>query len=66
MIDELRWAVDGPPIGVWTTVQGTAEVLMQDTLCLLSDGPGYLQRRSVWAAWNGFLSCGSMSKLEPF
>jgi hypothetical protein len=47
MKDELRWAVVGPPIGTWRTVQGTADILMQDTLCLLSDGTGYLQSQSV-------------------
>jgi len=47
MRDDLRWAVDGPPIGVWTTVNGTADILMQDTLSLLSDGTGFLQRQSV-------------------
>ena len=47
MNDDLRWAVDGPPIGIWTTVQGTFDVIMQDTLWLLSDGTGYLQSRSA-------------------
>src|SRR5262252_2966115 len=45
--DDLRWAVDGPPIGVWTTVLGTADILMRDTLWLLSDGAGYLHSQSA-------------------
>jgi hypothetical protein len=47
MKDDLRWAVDRPPIGVWTTVLGTGDVVMQDTLCLLSDSTGYLRSWSV-------------------
>lgn len=44
---DLRWAVDGPPIGLWQTVCGTADMLMQDTLWLLPGGKGHLQTRSV-------------------
>ena len=44
---DLRWAVDSPPIGIWTTVLGTADVLENDALCLLPDGTGSLRSWSV-------------------
>jgi hypothetical protein len=47
MTKDLRWAVDGPPLGIWSTVTGTADMLMQDTLGLLPDGTGFLESCSV-------------------
>jgi hypothetical protein len=43
----LAWAVDGPPIGVWRTELGTADVLMSDTICFLPDGAGYWLQHSA-------------------
>lgn len=45
--DELVWAVDGPPVGVWKTSSGTAEAVMQDQLDLRADGTGYLHKYSA-------------------
>lgn len=45
--NDLKWAVDGPPIGVWTTSLGTADVLMSDVLTLLPNGTGFLESRSA-------------------
>jgi hypothetical protein len=47
MTKDLRWAVDGPPLGIWATVSGTADLLMQEALGLLPDGSGFLENRSV-------------------
>jgi hypothetical protein len=47
MIKDLHWAVDGPPLGIWATVTGTADVVMQETLELLPGGTGFLESRSV-------------------
>jgi hypothetical protein len=44
---DLGWAVEGPPVGIWSTELGTAGVLMSDTLCLRHDGTGYLSSASV-------------------
>jgi hypothetical protein len=44
---DLAWAVDGPPVGVWTTSLGTADAVLQDVLCLLPNGTGFLQTRSA-------------------
>ena len=47
MIKDLHWAVDGPPLGIWATVTGTADVVMHETLELLPGGTGFLESRSV-------------------
>jgi hypothetical protein len=47
MTKDLHWAVDGPPLGIWATVAGTADLLMQETLALLPDGTGFLESCSV-------------------
>lgn len=47
MTEELRWAVEGPPIGTWTTSRGTFDAMMQDELTLAADGTGWLRTRSV-------------------
>lgn len=44
---DLSWAVHGPPIGVWTTALGTADVLLRDVLTLLPNGIGWLESRSA-------------------
>lgn len=44
---DLSWAVNGPPLGVWTTALGTAEVLIRDVLTLLPNGTGFLESRSA-------------------
>lgn len=46
MAASLDWAVTGPPIGTWTTVVGTFDTVMQDTLTLAGDGTGWLLTRS--------------------
>ena len=45
--EDLKWAVDGPPIGVWLTANGTFDNMMQDRLSLRADGTGYLYSRSA-------------------
>ncbi|MEM7045089.1 MAG: hypothetical protein AAF543_19950 [Pseudomonadota bacterium] len=45
--EDLNWAVEGPPIGVWVTSNGTFDNMMQDRLSLRPDGTGYLYSRSV-------------------
>ena len=45
--DDLKWAVDEPPIGVWATSNGTFDTMMQDRLSFRPDGTGYLYSRSV-------------------
>lgn len=45
--EDLKWAVEGPPIGVWRTANGTFDTMMQDRLSLRADGTGYLHSRSV-------------------
>jgi hypothetical protein len=47
MSADLHWAVDGPPLGIWATVTGTADLVMQETLGLLPDGTGFLETRSA-------------------
>ena len=43
----LRWAVDGPPIGTWWTVRGSADILMSGCLVLFEDGTGLSIHRGV-------------------
>ncbi len=45
--DDLAWAVEGPPIGIWATSNGTFNNMMQDQLTLRPDGTGHLNSRSV-------------------
>jgi hypothetical protein len=45
--DDLAWAVEGPPIGIWATAGGTADMLMHDRLSLRPDGTGHLRSTSV-------------------
>jgi len=45
--EDLKWAVDGPPIGIWQTFNGTFDIMMQDRLSLRHGGTGYLCSRSV-------------------
>ncbi len=47
MVKDLNWAVDGPPAGIWSTTLGTADALMQDVLCLMPNGTGYLRSQSA-------------------
>ena len=46
MAHELDWAVNGPPVGTWTTSNGTFDAMMQDTLTIAADGTGWLRTRS--------------------
>jgi hypothetical protein len=48
--NNLDWAVNGPPAGVWITELGTANCLMLDTLRLHADGTGELTN---WSAMRG-------------
>lgn len=43
---DLDWAVQGPPIGTWTTNNGTFDTVMHDTLTMAKDGTGWLQSHS--------------------
>jgi hypothetical protein len=52
--NDLEWAVEGPPVGMWLTALGSFDLLMQDTLWLAPDGTGYLQRRSVMSGGETF------------
>lgn len=45
--DDLDWAIEGPPIGVWVTSSGTFSNMMKDRLSLRPDGTGYLRSHSV-------------------
>ncbi len=47
MTHDLAWAVEGAPIGTWTTSNGTFDSMMQDTLTLAKDGTGWLRTRSA-------------------
>lgn len=47
MSKNLDWAVDGAPIGTWTTSTGTFDAMMSDTLTLAADGTGWLRTRSA-------------------
>lgn len=47
MTQDLDWAVDGPPIGTWTTSNGTFDAMMQDTLTLAADGTGWVKTSSM-------------------
>jgi hypothetical protein len=44
---DLRWAVEGPPVGAWAVPYGTAGVLMGEELVLRADGTGTLTTSSV-------------------
>jgi hypothetical protein len=45
--DDLEWAVEGPPIGLWRTAHGSFDMMMQDALWLAPDGTGYLRCHSA-------------------
>lgn len=45
--NDLVWAVDGPPVGVWTTSSGTFNVVMKDRLDIRADGTGFLHKNSA-------------------
>ena len=45
--EDLKWAIEGPPIGAWMTSNGTFDNMMQDRLSLRPDGTGSLYSRSV-------------------
>ncbi|MBK6687112.1 MAG: hypothetical protein IPG45_21770 [Deltaproteobacteria bacterium] len=47
MAQDLTWAVEGAPIGTWTTSRGTFDAMMQDVLTLAVDGTGWLRTRSA-------------------
>src|SRR5262245_51340211 len=44
---DLSWAVDGPPVGVWSAAYGTAVIVMGEVLVLRADGTGVLHSSSV-------------------
>ncbi len=46
-VNDLEWAVTGPPVGTWTTSNGTFDGMMQDTLTLAHDGTGWLLSHSA-------------------
>ncbi|MES9830603.1 MAG: hypothetical protein ABW139_00020 [Candidatus Thiodiazotropha sp. DIVDIV] len=43
MSHDLDWAVSGPPVGTWTTSNGTFDGVMLDTLTIAADGTGWLK-----------------------
>jgi len=46
----LQWAVDGPPIGCWTTSNGTFDNVMFETYAFFADGAGFVQSGNAFSA----------------
>lgn len=45
--DDLSWAVEGPPLGLWVTNKGTADQLMRDSLYMAPNGTGFVRTQSL-------------------